>query len=66
MNAGVAVNEIADLAWLKSESRIFERLLHVTATEESKVTTVGSGATLTALLSNAGEILKGLDLCLDS
>ena len=65
MYAGVAVDEIADLARLKSECRILERLLHVTVTEESKVTTICSRTAFTALLSNAGEILKGLDLSLD-
>ena len=65
MNAGVTVNEVADLTRLQSESRILKGLLHVAPSEGTEITPVGCGATLTALLSNTSEILKGFDLSLD-
>ena len=65
MNSRVTVNEVTDLSGLDTEGSIFKGLLHIPASEKSKIASVSSRSAFTALLCNASEILKGFNLCLD-
>lgn len=62
MDSTVSVDQAADLARLKGESRLLKGLLHIPGAEPAEVAALRSTAALAVLLGDAVPILHVLDL----